>query len=186
MRGAVGQQRLLSVVSEDWIELSSVKHRTLKVCRALLARRRRLRIRLGAGYTLVELLLALTIFATLTSMALPRWQALVDKARIAHAIGDIQAVQTAIDGVEPPPANLAEVGYGGMLDPWGNPYVYNYHGGNRGEARKDRFQVPLNSEYDLYSKGKDGASAPALTAATSKDDIVRANDGGFVGLAINY
>ena len=46
--------------------------------------------------------------------------------------------------------------------------------------------MPLNSEYDLYSKGKDGASAPALTAAASKDDIVRANDGGFVGLAINY
>jgi general secretion pathway protein G len=152
----------------------------------LLERRRSLRVRLGAGYTLVELLLALVIFGTLVSMAVPRYQGLIDKARIAHAIGDILAIQTAIDGEHPPPATLAEVGYANMRDPWGNLYVYTYHGGDRGIARKDRFMVPLNSEYDLYSKGKDGESASALTAKSSRDDIVRANDGGFVGLAVNF
>jgi general secretion pathway protein G len=164
----------------------AVRTCVLGIGRAVLARRRRLRTRLGAGFTLVELILAMTILGTLATMAVPRWQLAIEKARIAHAIGDIKALQTDIDGTDPLPANLAEIGHGGMLDPWGNPYVYNFHGGNRGAARKDRFQVPLNSEYDLYSQGKDGESAPALTAASSRDDIVRANDGGFVGLAINY
>ncbi len=165
---------------------AEVKTRAMKVCRALLARRRQLKARLGAGFTLVELVLAMTILGTLASMAVPRWQQAIDKAKVARAIGDIKAIQTDIDGNDPLPASLADVGRDGMLDPWGNPYVYTYHGGNRGIAKKDRFQVPLNSEYDLYSKGKDGETTSAITAAVSRDDIIRANDSGFVGLAINY
>jgi len=46
--------------------------------------------------------------------------------------------------------------------------------------------VPLNSTYDLYSKGKDGASASPLTAKASADDVIRANDGGYIGLASGY
>jgi general secretion pathway protein G len=46
--------------------------------------------------------------------------------------------------------------------------------------------VPINSDFDLYSVGRDGQSAPALTAKVSQDDIVRANNGGFVGLASDY
>lgn len=187
MWSADGQDRLLLIAMRNSPgPIRTVMRRASRTLRAVQARRRRLRQRFGRGFTLVELILAMTIFGTLAMMAVPRWSMAIDKARIAHAIGDIKAVQTSIDGTDPPPANLAEVGYGGMLDPWGNPYVYNYHGGNRGAARKDRFQVPLNSEYDLYSKGKDGGSAPPLTAAASRDDIVRANDGGFVGLATNY
>jgi len=144
-----------------------------------------LRKRFGAGFTLIELILVVTILGTLATIAMPRFQQAVRLAKIAHAIGDISAMQTSIDGTNPPPADLAAVGYPNAIDPWGNPYVYTYHGGARGQARKDRFQVPLNSEYDLYSMGEDGASAPPLTAARSKDDIVRANDG-WVGLAIHF
>jgi general secretion pathway protein G len=52
--------------------------------------------------------------------------------------------------------------------------------------RKDRNLVPINSDYDLYSMGPDGESMPPLTAARSRDDIVRANNGGFVGTAEAY
>jgi len=34
--------------------------------------------------------------------------------------------------------------------------------------------------------GKDGASVPPLTAKASRDDIIRANDGRFIGLASDY
>lgn len=54
------------------------------------------------------------------------------------------------------------------------------------KARKDRKLNPLNSDFDLYSLGKDGLSKPQLTNRDSLDDIVRANDGAFVGLAANY
>jgi general secretion pathway protein G len=55
-----------------------------------------------------------------------------------------------------------------------------------GQMRKDRFLVPINSTYDLYSKGKDGRSVMGLTANDSRDDIIRANDGAFIGLASDY
>lgn len=51
------------------------------------------------------------------------------------------------------------------------------------KPRKDRFLHPINSDYDLYSRGKDGESVEPLTAQKSHDDVIRANDGAFIGLA---
>ena len=45
---------------------------------------------------------------------------------------------------------------------------------------------PLNTDFDLYSLGPDGESALALPAAPSRDDVVRAGDGAYIGLAVNY
>ena len=59
-------------------------------------------------------------------------------------------------------------------------------GGPQPKPRKDRFLVPINSDYDLYSMGKDRESIAPLTAKKSHDDIVRANDGAFVGLASDF
>ena len=76
-----------------------------------------------------------------------------------------------------------------MLDPWGRPYVYNkFPPGRRVPpgARRDRFLVPINSTFDLYSMGKDGRSNPPLQGGPSRDDIVRGNDGGFIGLATKF
>ena len=158
--------------------------------------RRRGRI-LAIGFTMIEMLIAMAIIGTLLAIALPMLQTALDKARIARAIGDIGALQTDVAAYEAGgnglPEELADIGRGTLLDPWGNPYEYlKFHideGGGRpapGGARKDRFLVPINSTYDLYSMGKDGESVPALTAKASKDDIVRANDGGFIGLAVKY
>lgn len=55
-----------------------------------------------------------------------------------------------------------------------------------GKVRKDHNLVPLNTDYDLYSMGEDGASVSPLTAKASRDDIVRANNGRYVGLASDY
>ena len=55
-----------------------------------------------------------------------------------------------------------------------------------GGARKDRFGVPLNTDFDLYSMGKDRSSTDSLSTPNSHDDILRANDGAFVGLASDF
>jgi general secretion pathway protein G len=55
-----------------------------------------------------------------------------------------------------------------------------------GKARKDRFLVPLNTDYDLYSDGPDGKTASPITAAPSQDDIIRASDGSYVGVAADF
>jgi general secretion pathway protein G len=152
--------------------------------------------RLGRkGLTLIELLSVLTIIATLAGIAMPKMRETIYVAQVAKAIGDLRVIGQEIDAVVAGggalPADLSAIGRGGWLDPWGNPYQYlpfpvGKGGGAPGGARKDRFLVPINSEYDLYSMGRDGKSVPPLTAATSRDDIVRANDGGFIGLASKY
>ncbi len=151
---------------------------------------------LAIGFTMIEMLIVMAIIGTLLAIALPMLQSALDKARIARAIGDIGALQTDIASFEAGgkglPETLADIGRGTLMDPWGNPYEYlNFHIDERGGpppggARKDRFLVPINSTYDLYSVGKDGKSVSALTAKASQDDIVRANDGGFIGLAMKY
>lgn len=142
------------------------------------------------GFTIIELLAVTAIIAALATLAIPQIQESTERARVARAIGDIRAIQTDLDGQDTLPDNLTAVGRDNVLDPWGNPYQYlkfpaQSHGPPAG-ARKDRFLVPINSEYDLYSMGKDGNTVAALTAKASRDDVVRANDGGFIGLASRF
>lgn len=131
------------------------------------------------------------IMGALAALAVPGYQRVVERARITKAIGDLTTVgQVAQEYYllnEEFPPDLAAIGYGGLVDPWGNPYQYlRVQGASRGQLRKDRFLVPVNSDFDLYSMGPDGRSQPPFTAAASRDDIVRANDGGFVGIAEDY
>jgi general secretion pathway protein G len=120
------------------------------------------------------------------------YETALQKARVAKAIGDIRAISNEIGSHQlfnkNLPLSLADVGMGNLLDPYGNPYEYlNFATAKgKGSFRKDRFLVPINSDYDLYSKGQDGDSVAPLTAAKSRDDIIRANDGGFIGLASQY
>jgi general secretion pathway protein G len=89
-----------------------------------------------------------------------------------------------------PPLSLAEINMDSLRDPWGNPYRYlNFSSGApgiSGQIRKDYNLHPINSEFDLYSIGPDGRSRPALTARESRDDIVWARDGGFIGVATDF
>lgn len=144
--------------------------------------------RRDAGFTLVELIAVVTIIGTLASLAVPAGREAVDRARVARAIGDIKVLSTNLDSQDSLPDQLAFFGPV-QLDPWGNPYLYNKFPPDRRVprgARRDRFLVPLNTTYDLYSMGRDGDTAPPLTAQKSLDDIIRANDGGFIGLASRY
>jgi general secretion pathway protein G len=144
------------------------------------------------GFTLVELLVVVTVIATLVGIAIPVYRTYVEQSKVALAAGDIANLENRIEkhllnNNGTLPGSLAELEEPTSLDPWGNPYQYaNYALVPPGQRRKDRFVVPLNSDYDLYSKGKDGKSSPAITASGSQDDIIRANDGNYVGLASNY
>jgi general secretion pathway protein G len=137
-------------------------------------------------------MVAVAVMMTLAAMSISAFGDAVGSAYVARAIGDIRTIQTEIWRYEIQlgklPGSLQEVGVTSLLDPWGDPYQYlNFDDiKGQGKKKKDRFLVPLNSAYDLYSMGKDGVTSNALTAKASKDDIVRANDGGFIGLATEY
>jgi general secretion pathway protein G len=144
------------------------------------------------GFTLVELLIAVVIVLTICAIAVPNLMAALDQARIARAVGDIHAIEDDVASYQSIysllPDDLSQIGDGNLRDPWGNPYQYLNHStmkGN-GQARKDRFLKPLNSDYDLYSMGKDGQSSPPLQAKPSLDDVIRASNGSYVGLASNF
>jgi general secretion pathway protein G len=132
--------------------------------------------------------MVVAIVAILAALATPRLIDAIERARVARAIADIRAIQSQVDGSVPLPLTLAQVGFDNRLDPWGRPYVYNPFLllDQPGSSRRDRFLVPLNSEYDLYSVGRDGLSRTPLTVPVSRDDVLRANDGGFIGLASRY
>jgi len=134
--------------------------------------------------TIIELLAALAVVGSLASIAVPKYHEVSDAARVARAIGDLQALQSTLDTRDSLPDALGSLGMN-VTDPWGNPYVYIKFA-NGGVPRVDRFGVPTNTTYDLYSTGRDAITAPTLNAASSLDDVVRANDGGFLGAAFRY
>jgi general secretion pathway protein G len=141
-----------------------------------------------AGLTLVELMLVVGLLGVLLALALPMWKSHRDRAlqrQAAQELGAMSAVlaQYRLDNQGSPPS-LAEVGMADRLDPWKRPYVYyNLETGQRSQARKNRSLTPVNSDFDLYSLGPDGQSERALTATASQDDVVRANNGRFIGVA---
>lgn len=135
--------------------------------------------------------MALAILVVVAGIALPSYTRYRDKVDVAQATSDIVgmhvALQRYIDDNHAPPDSLASIRASGKLDPWGRPYAYlNLRSAGISKARKNKNLVPINSEYDLYSKGKDGASTPPLTAAASRDDVILANDGAFIGKASDY
>jgi len=146
-----------------------------------------------SGFTLVEIAIVLVIAGLLVKIALPSYADYRDKAAIAQAKGDLRDIEIRINQYYADhmafPATLADIGKANLLDPWKHPYKYldvTDIKTTKGQARKDKNLVPINSDFDLYSMGKDGKSAAPLTAKASRDDIIRANDGRFVGLAAEY
>ena len=169
--------------------LSRSPHETRGLDEAMI--RRRAAVDPRSGITLIELVVVMTIIGVLAGIAIPTFQGMRERAQVAVAISDIGALSQEITEFyllnDRYPTNLSEVGLGSGVDPWGNPYQYlNHEGASNGPKRKDRFLVPVNSDFDLYSMGPDGTSVPAFTAAVSRDDIVRANNGGFIGVAEIY
>ena len=129
------------------------------------------------GFTLVELLLVLVILATLAALVLPKFTGRTEQARITAVQTQISTFGTALDAYEVDTGRYPSGGDGLMLllvppgdvsgwrgpylkseiplDPWGNPYTYEYPGRNN------------SAGYDLISAGPDGQMG-------TNDDIANA------------
>ena len=143
------------------------------------------------GFNLIELMLVLLLVGILATIALPRYTAYVQKVRIHQAVVDIATMSAVASNYwndnRAYPSSLADIGSGGKLDPWGKPYVYyNIDANGKGKARKDHALNPLNTDFDLYSSGADGLSKSQITQKESLDDVIRASNGVFVGLASDF
>jgi len=146
----------------------------------------------SAGFTLVELLMTLIIFMIVAAMAVPALRDAIKSARTARSVADVRTIGMAAYGYYAQtgyaPPNLAEIGFSQQIDGWGHPYQYLPFppGTIPANARTDGFGVAVNQYFDLYSKGADGVSSVSLTDAQSVDDVVWAEDGFYIGTALNY
>ena len=123
------------------------------------------------AFTLVELMLVVTIIGILAALVIPRIAGRSEQARLTAAQADINGgIKTALDAFEVDngfyPKSLQDLlqqpgnaknWHGPYLeklpvDPWNNPYIYVYPGRHN------------PSGYDLYSAGADGK-------AGNEDDI---------------
>ena len=137
-----------------------------------------------------DVLVAVAAVLIIGSFAIPAFNGYLERARVARAVSEIGTMSLRLHQWQRSghtlPQNLAEAGIT-TVDPWGRPYVYlRAADASRSHLRKDGDLVPLNSDFDLYSLGPDGVSALALPAAPSRDDVVRAANGAFIGIAANY
>lgn len=172
-----------------------------------------------SGFTIVEILLTISIVLTLSGIAIPSYRNFLYKARIARTVTEIRILEKEIWGYqvdinsqtfelnnEDLPVSLDDIGHGSLRDPWYNDYQYmrlvwskkdekekeekkdkKVKGKtDEGKMRKDRFLKPINTDYDLYSMGQDGKSKSNLNAKDSHDDIIRASNGAYVGLASEF
>ena len=146
----------------------------------------------ATGWTIVELMLVIGVIGMLMAIALPKYVDYRERVKQSQAMAEITVMQVLISGYQLNaggyPASLADVGNGSKLDPWGSAYIYVdlTTGPGKGQARKDHKLNPINSDFDLYSMGKDGVTKTQLTQKDSLDDVVRARDGAFVGLASDF
>ena len=148
------------------------------------------------AFTLIEVLIVIALLATLAAIVVPMYSDYTTQARTLKGVLDIREIEKAIATFQREtgnlPASLDNIAYliTDKPDSWGYPYVYQrmiYDGDrNPKDARKDKFLKPLNTDYDLYSIGKDGETNKNLANPVSYDDIIRAADGEYVGLASEF
>ena len=143
------------------------------------------------GFTVLELMLGIAIVGILAVLAIGQYGNYQERVLVTQAIHDIATTQLNIrqmaNNNAALPGSLAIAGHGDALDPWDRPYVYtDLTGPGNGAARKDRRLNPLNSDFDLFSMGKDGVFKPQISHRDSLDDVIRASDGRFIDLAQKY
>ena len=154
-----------------------------------------------AGFTIVEILLVISITCTLCGIAIPSYKNYLYKARVTKAVVEIRLMEKEVWGYqldlssqtlelrnENLPDSLEDINCDYILDPWGRPYEYQAfkEKKDKGKMRLDRHMVPVNTDFDLFSKGRDGKSKKPLMNPSSHDDILRASNGAFVGLASEF
>ena len=144
----------------------------------------------ATGFTLVELIVVTAIIAVLATLAIPTYKNFIDRARNARAKSEVRLLETEINAyrfdIGSLPADLATINRDGLLDPWGNPYVYS---NNPRIIERLRYGNRLNDDYDLFSKGVDGltpADGSVAPETTGADDLVRGSNGIFVGSGVEF
>jgi general secretion pathway protein G len=147
-------------------------------------------LRFQHGFTLAETLIATTLLAVGADTVVVGISGQFERARIERAKQEITQMQWAIETYRARyhelPGSLADLGSAVSLDPWGHSYEYVNFDASGTVGQRTYDGLPINSEYDLFSRGPDGRTDANLRTETARDDIVRARDGSFVGSGAEF
>ena len=141
---------------------------------------------------MVELAFTVGVVVLMFSLTIPTSLKLIEKVKLQKVEPELEEIAHRIDLYHAQnrkyPDSLTDVYEMLPLDPWANPYQYVNLSGQKKNTKGQRKinAVLLNSDYDLYSMGPDGQSQSPLTAAASRDDIIRARNGNFFGQAGDF
>jgi general secretion pathway protein G len=139
------------------------------------------------GFTLVELLMVVAIIGVLATLSIPLFTSYINKTKNAKAMTEIRNLSTEISSYNLDrgsfPEALTDLRPGPFNDPWLRGYEYINIANHPGTELMDKPNFfALNKDYDLFSKGADGDFVRTGGNPLNLDDIVRANDGAFIGL----
>ncbi|MFT4826635.1 MAG: general secretion pathway protein G [Halioglobus sp.] len=169
-----------------------MRHRAISSYIATRPAAKHLRMRSQKAFSIIEMMIVVAIVGVLSGVAVPAYQEYISRSESYETQLDMTSISIELDDFllenNRLPNSLVEIGRGLSVDSWGNPYQYLNIASAKGNGklRKDKNLVPINTDYDLYSMGPDGQSVSPLTAKSSKDDIIRANDGAYYGIAADY
>ena len=163
-------------------------------CRAVATsalRKQGIPLRNCRGFTLVELIVVCAIIGLLVSIAIPAYTQFKEVARISGAMTEVRTIELAINSYVAEtgslPADLSTIKYDTLKDPWGYGFHYAKPVAGVMTLHLIAFDPGINTDYDLWCTGPDESKSPTGTTLASNDNIIiRASNGGFVGLAKNY
>lgn len=144
------------------------------------------------AFTTIEMLIGMTIMIFFFSTTISMGSKIADGIKSRTVIDDLIAIQSEIESYRITnnyPDTLDDIYPTTQLDPWGTPYQYlRIAGGKNNVTDKQRKykNLKINTDYDLYTMGPDGETASPLTAATSRDDILRGRNGRFIGYVTDF
>ncbi len=148
------------------------------------------------GYTIIEMLVVVTIIGILVSLAIPAYTEYKNMAKVSRATSEIRSIADQIafyqtdkihlpDRLEDLPGGIA------LKDPWGKKYNYYIIPPSDGTGPyRDTAGDPFNTDYDLYSEGANGNTTKSLLdpaeTNTSRDDIILGVNDSIVELGSRY